>query len=384
MLRKAFAGSLLTTALALGASASAMAELPTESITTGKLPPPNPYRIYLHDVAIGHIVDGRLHVIDGENLRYEGVIATGLAGQAALSADRKEIFVATTYYSRLSHGVRTDVVDVHDAQTLALTGEIEIPPRHAQSLHYKGTIRPSADGRWLFVQYATPATSVGIIDLKTRTAVNEVATPGCWAILPAASVGGRFSTVCGDGTLLTVSLDEAGQVRTQKRSARFFDPDKDPIFIHGEQDGDTYRFVSFHGEIHTAHVGGEVAAHDAPWSILGAADRKQGWRPGGYQVFAQHNASGRLYVGMHDKGKEGSHKTPAKEIWTIDLASKKRVARSPGNDAIALAVSQGERPRLFAYDGVKAAIAVFDASRKLTLSKRMEGVGETPTQMELH
>ncbi|WP_398306960.1 amine dehydrogenase large subunit [Zoogloea sp.] len=384
MLRKAFAGSLLTTALALGASAGAMAELPTESITTGKLPPPNPYRIYLHDVAIGHIVDGRLHVIDGENLRYEGVIATGLAGQAALSADRKEIFVATTYYSRLSHGVRTDVVDVHDAQTLALTGEIEIPPRHAQSLHYKGTIRPSADGRWLFVQYATPATSVGIIDLKTRKAVNEVATPGCWAILPAASVGGRFSTVCGDGTLVTVSLDDAGQVRTQKRSARFFDPDKDPIFIHGEQDGDTYRFVSFQGEIHTAHVGGEVASYDAPWSILGAADRKQGWRPGGYQVFAQHNASGRLYVGMHDKGKEGSHKTPAKEIWTVDLASKKRVARSPGNDAIALAVSQGERPRLFAYDGVKAAIAVFDASRKLTLSKRMEGVGETPTQMELH
>jgi methylamine dehydrogenase heavy chain len=384
VLRKAFAGSLLTTALALGASAGAMAELPTESITTGKLPPPNPYRIYLHDVAIGHIVDGRLHVIDGENLRYEGVIATGLAGQAALSADRKEIFVATTYYSRLSHGVRTDVVDVHDAQTLALTGEIEIPPRHAQSLHYKGTIRPSADGRWLFVQYATPATSVGIIDLKTRKAVNEVATPGCWAILPAASVGGRFSTVCGDGTLVTVSLDDAGQVRTQKRSARFFDPDKDPIFIHGEQDGDTYRFVSFQGEIHTAHVGGEVASYDAPWSILGAADRKQGWRPGGYQVFAQHNASGRLYVGMHDKGKEGSHKTPAKEIWTVDLASKKRVARSPGNDAIALAVSQGERPRLFAYDGVKAAIAVFDASRKLTLSKRMEGVGETPTQMELH
>lgn len=384
MLRKAFAGSLLTTALALGASAGAMAELPTESITTGKLPPPNPYRIYLHDVAIGHIVDGRLHVIDGEKLRYEGVIATGLAGQAALSADRKEIFVATTYYSRLSHGVRTDVVDVHDAQTLALTGEIEIPPRHAQSLHYKGTIRPSADGRWLFVQYATPATSVGIIDLKTRKAVNEVATPGCWSILPAASVGGRFSTVCGDGTLLTVSLDEAGQVRTQKRSARFFDPDKDPIFIHGEQDGDTYRFVSFHGEIHTAHVGGEVAAYDAPWSVLGAADRKQGWRPGGYQVFAQHNASGRLYVGMHDKGKEGSHKTPAREIWTVDLASKKRIARSPGNDAIALAVSQGERPRLFAYDGVKAAIAVFDASRTLALSKRMEGVGETPTQMELH
>ncbi len=214
--------------------------------------------------------------------------------------------------------------------------------------------------------------------------VAEVATPGCWSILPAATTGGRFSTVCGDGTLLTVSLDAAGQVANQKRSAKFFDADKDPIFIHGEQDGDSYRFVSFLGDVYTAHVGGEVARFESPWSILSAADRKQGWRPGGYQLIAQHNASGRLFVGMHDKGFEGSHKTPAKEIWTVDLASKKRVARTPGNNAIALAVSQGDGARLFAYDGVKAAIAVFDAKGKLALAKRMEGIGETPTQMELH
>jgi methylamine dehydrogenase heavy chain len=47
-------------------------------------------------------------------------------------------------------------------------------------------------------------------------------------------------------------------------------------------------------------------------------------------------------------------------------------------------VSQGDGARLFAYDGVKAAIAVFDAKGKLALAKRMEGIGETPTQMELH
>ncbi len=384
MLRKAIAGSLLTTALTLGMSAGAFAELAPEPISTGKLPPPNPYRIYLSDVAIGHIVDGRLHVIDGDKLHYQGIVATGYAGQVTLSADRKEIFVATTYYSRLSHGVRTDVVDVHDAQTLARTGEIEIPPRHAQSLNYKGTIRASADGRWLFVQYATPATSVGVIDLQTRKAVAEVPTPGCWSILPAASVGGRFSTICGDGTLLTVSLDAKGQLAAQKRSARFFDADKDPIFIHGEQDGDTYRFISFHGDVYTAQVGGEVAGFEPAWSILDAADRKQGWRPGGYQLIAQHNGSGRLYVGMHDKGAEGSHKTPAKEIWTIDLAARKRVARTPGNNAIALAVSQGEGAKLFAYDGVKGAIAAFDAGSKLALTGRIERVGETPTQMELH
>ncbi len=384
MFRKAIAGSLLTTALALGTSAGALAELVPETITTGKLPPATSYRIYLHDVSISHIVDGRLHVIDGERMDYRGMLATGFTGQAALSADRQEIFVATTYYSRLNHGTRTDVVDVHDANTLTKTGEIPIPPRHAQSLHYKGTIRPSADGRWLFIQYATPATSIGIIDLKTRQAVNEVATPGCWAILPSASVGGRLSTVCGDGTLLTVTLDDSGKVATQKRSARFFDPDKDPIFIHGEQDGDSYRFVSFQGDIYTAHLDGEIARFEPAWSFLTAADRKQGWRPGGYQVIAQHNASGRLFVGMHDKGSEGSHKTPAKEIWTVDLKARKRIDRTFGHNAIALAVSQGDAPRLFAYDGVKLALQGFTADRKLTLAKRLDAVGETPTQMELH
>ncbi|WP_198363231.1 amine dehydrogenase large subunit [Thauera sinica] len=121
---------------------SARAELQVEIPKVAEMPPPNPYRIFLSDVAIGHIVDGRLHVIDGDGLRYLGMVATGYAGQAILSPDRREIYVATTYYSRLSSGVRTDTVDIHDAQTLVKTGEIIIPPIHAQALHYKGTIRP--------------------------------------------------------------------------------------------------------------------------------------------------------------------------------------------------------------------------------------------------
>ena len=142
-------------------------------------------------------------------------------------------------------------------------------------------------------------------------------------IRPQESVATAVTLLCERRIGALVVTDAAGQVANQKRSAKFFDADKDPIFIHGEQDGDSYRFVSFLGDVYTAHVGGEVASFDASWSILSAADRKQGWRPGGYQLIAQHNASGRLFVGMHDKGFEGSHKTPAKEIWTVDLASER-------------------------------------------------------------
>lgn len=382
MVRHTLSGLGLSLLLALSGG-TAVAEIAPEIISVKPLAPANPYRIYLSDVSIDHIVDGRLHVIDGQNRAYLGMIATGFAGQSVLSPDRKTIYVATTYYSRLNHGERTDVVDIHDAETLTKTGEIVIPPRHAQALNYKGTLRTSSDGRWLYVQNATPATSVTIVDLQARKPVAEVATPGCWIVLPAHTVPTRFSTVCGDGTMLTISLDGNGQPTTQKRSEKFFDPDRDPIFIHGEQDGDTYRFVSYLGDVYTAHLGGETASFDAAWPLVSAAERKAGWRPGGYQVIAQHNESGRLFVGMHAGGKDGSHKWPAKEIWAFDIAAKKRIAKAPGSDAIAIGVSRGAAPKLFAYDGVKGGIATYDADGKLKLAGRMDGVGETPTLMEL-
>ena len=381
MLRKTLAGISVAGLLALTGSL-AHAEFTPEIVSVGKLAPADPYRIYLSDVAINHIVDGKLHVIDGKNMHYLGMVATGYAGQSTLSPDRKTIYVATTYYSRLNHGERTDVVDIHDALTLAHTGEIVIPPRHAQSLNYKGTIRTSSDGRWLFVQNATPATSVTVVDLAAGKVASEVQTPGCWIVLPAAGTPGRFSTVCGDGTMLTVTLDADGKPATQKRSAKFFDADKDPIFIHGEQDGDVYRFVSYGGDLYTANVGGETASFEAPWSLLSAGERKAGWRPGGYQVLAEHKASGRLYVAMHDKSYEGSHKNPAKEIWAFDRASHKRLGRVPGSNAIAVAVSQGEAARLFAFDAVKGGIASYDASGLKPLG-RIEGVGDTPNLMEM-
>lgn len=360
------------------------ADEPSEQVTTAKLPAATPYRIYVADFAINHIVDGRIHVIDGDALKYRGVIATGMAGNSTLSPDRSELYVATTYYPRLSRGERTDVVDIYDLATLAHKGEIPIPPKHAQALPYRGTIRTSADGRLLFVQNATPATSVTVVDLKARKFVAEVPTPGCWIVLPSQSVASRFSTLCGDGTVLTVTLDDEGKLKTQKRSARFFNPDEDPLFVHAENIGDRYLFVSFKGRIYTANLGGEQASFEEPWSLLSRDDARQGWRPGGYQPLALHERTGRLYVAMHPKGIEGSHKDPAKEIWAFDLATKKRVARAPGNNATAITVSRNEQPRLFALDGLKMGLAVYDAAGKLAFRQRMEGVAETATGLEMH
>lgn len=363
-------------------ASSAKGEVPAEQLSVAKLLPANAHRVYIPDLALPHIVDGKLHVVDGEKLKYLGLIPLGYAGQSTLSPDRKEIYVATTYYTRLSRGERAEVLDIWDAETLTHKGEIPIPPKHAQALNYKGTIRTSADGRFVLIQNATPASSVSVVDLTARKFVAEIPTPGCWIVIPSQTVANRFSTICGDGTLMTFVLDAEGKPQSSKRSRKFFDPQGDPIFVQTENVGERHFFVSFKGNIHTADLSGEEATFEPAWPLLGKTDEKLAWRPGGYQPLAVHRASGRLFVAMHSAGKEGSHKDPAREIWVFDLASKKRIGKLPGRNAIAIAASQDEAPLLFGIDGRKMGLVVFEAGKTLRFKGELAPLAETAFNIE--
>jgi methylamine dehydrogenase heavy chain len=375
-----------------GAAAAAMllmgnvhaADFVAEQVTIGKLPPANPARMYVSDVAISHIVDGRMHIVDGETLKYQGVVGTGFTGLATLSPDRSEIYVATTYLSRLNRGERTDTLDIYDSTTLNLKEEIIIPPKHAQALPYKGVIAVTGDGRFVVVQNATPASSLAVIDRKASKYVTEIPTPGCWSILMAKTSQRRFTTVCGDGTLLTITLDEQGMPADQQRSERLFDPDKNPVFTQTENEGDEYLFLGFYGDILSANLGGPKAVIGESWSLLDEKDRKEGWRPGGYQPFAWHPASKRLYVAVHPAGAEGSHKNPAAEVWAFDTQSRKRVARVPGENTVALAVSHEDKPRLFGIDPLTAGLLRYETVPALKFVQRQDGFGEAPILIEMH
>lgn len=376
---------LLQACLAAGAAVAQTKPppLPEEEIKVERLAPADGNRLYVTDPTFGHMVDGRMYVIDGASGRFHGMIGTGFGALGTLSRDGRSIYLATTYYPRLSRGQRADVVEIHDTETLALKAEIDIPAKRAQSISYRGLLTTSADGRFLYVQNATPATSVTVVDLAAQKYVAEIPTPGCWSIQPWAQ-GHRFSTICGDGTLLTVTLDEAGQAGSRERSARFFDPDADPIYIHPEIDGDRRHFVSYNGNVYSLTLAGDAPSFAAPWSLLDARDRKQAWKPGGLQISALHRASGTLFVNMHDKGYEGSHKNPSKEIWAYDLKAQKRIARIPSNHAVSLAVSQGAEPLLYGLNLEKATIAVRRVAPGYAKVRDIPGVGETAMFMELN
>jgi methylamine dehydrogenase heavy chain len=361
-------------------SSSVFADLPVEQVTvvpaiTAK------NRAYVSDIAINHIGDGKLHVIDTDNGNYLGVIGSGFAGQVTYSPDGSDIILATGYLTRGQRGPRTDIVEVWDANTLAFKYEIEIPAKRAMAVNYRNTIRTSADGRWVFVQNSTPGSSITVVDLQEKRMAAEIATPGCWGIYPPASRSDRFSTLCGDGSIATITLDDSGDAVHRASTDSVFDADKDAWFIQGEQDGDRYHFVTFLGNVATVNVGDESAVLEETWPLVRTpADRKKSWRPGGYQPLALHVASNRLYVAVHSGGAEGSHKNPAGEIWAFDLNSKKRVARLPGHNAVAITASSDGK-RILAIDIMKLTLVAIDLGAK-PKSRVLTQVGDIPVQVD--
>jgi len=368
---------------ALAADKSVPAPLPEEEMTVEKLAPADGNRLYVTDPTFGHMVDGRMYALDGASGRFLGMIGTGFGALTMLAPDGKSVYVVTTYYPRLSRGKRDDVVEIHDAQTLELKGEIDIPAKRAEAISYRSLLATSADGRFLYVQNATPATSVTVVDLAAKKAVSEIATPGCWSIHPW-TVGKRFSTICGDGTLQTITLDESGQLQGRDHSAKFFDPDKDPIYIHPEVQGDHRYFVSYQGDIYGIRLAGDAPSFDPVWSLLDSRDKKAGWRPGGLQVMAMHQASNTLFVNMHDHGYEGSHKNPGKEVWAVNLTNHQRVARIKADMPISIVASQGAQPKLYMLNIEKATIDVRKIAPGYPHEREIKGVGETSMFMEVN
>ena len=361
-------------------------ELPAETLKDGgTLAAATTERVYVADVVISNIVDGRLRVFDARAGKLLGMINTGYAGNFALSAKADEVYVATTYLSRGGRGERSDILEVWDAQSLAFKHEVLLPPRRAQTLNYRGMVSVTANGRFVLVQNATPATSITVVDLAERKVASEIATPGCWGTLPAAGHPARFAMLCGDGKLATVTLDDKGQAAERQLSGKLFDADQDAWFATAERVGDRFFFLSFKGRLTEVDLSGPAARQVAARSVVNAADQKLGWRPGGYQAFAVHPGGRFAVLAMHDQGREGTHKLPAKQLWVLDLESGRRLARLPGQGVASLTFSKSGQ-RLQALDAVSSALRVWDwqDTGKLKVASVIKPSGHSALHLESH
>ncbi len=356
--------------------AATVAPLQAEQATSEKLGALKPHWFFVADTNFLGYLDSKEYLYDGDTGAMLGMLSTGAFGNAAeFAPDFSAIYVPEMYYSRGSRGERTDVVTIYDTKELKAIGEVVIPAKRATGVPHRAYQGLSDDGRFMYVSNMTPATSVSVVDVQARKFIAEIEISGCNLVYP---VGNRaFASLCGDGTVQVVSLDEQGNLKGRERSAKFFDPDKDPVTEKASRFGNTWLFISFDGYVHPVAFDGGKAKPGKPWSLFTDKERADGWKIGGGQFNAVHQSLGRLFVIVH-KGGPYSHKEAGKDVWTYDLATSKKLGSiSMVAPVTMLGLTKDAAPLLIADYPATPAVYVYDALKGTHL-RTIEGPPMVP------
>jgi len=375
---------ILSFALAIGAlgGGSARADLTPD---VGRGPevaslavPASKHWVWVNDFVFPHMADGMAYLVDGDTGRYLGTLSTGYSfSHVLLSRDSRLIYSPETYFSRGTRGKRTDVVTLYDTGTLGVVGEIPIPPKRSSNLPMIGNQVLTDDDRFLLIYNFNPGQSITVVDTKSRKFVREVESPGCALVYPTGPRS--FFTVCGDGSLLLVNLDDKGGAQ-QKRTPPLLGMGSDPVTEKAVRIGHTWYFVSFAGRIYPLEVDADHAVIGTTWWLTSEAERKDGWRPGGIQQLAVNADKSRLYAVMHRGGIE-THKDPGKDVWVFDVSTRQRVQQIVlKNSATSILLSRDEHPLLFSISIEATDLDIYDAPSGRWL-RTVEHIGTTPTIM---
>jgi len=363
----------LMTATALAASAIAFApaaaqtaqppELQPEESDVAPMPPLSPRWIFVSTAWAGQ----GTRIFDGDSGKMVGLIHHGPMANVTIDPRAKSYYVSETIWTKGNRGTRQDMVTVYDAKTMNLVREIPLPGRQLVSFR-KNNFTVSADGRYGYSYNMDPASSIVVVDLDKNRVVQNIEVPGCG--LSFAAVNDVVGSLCADGT---IALAKVGSKAEVGHSASFFSAEDDPIFdnIVIDPTGKA-TMLSYTGLIYEAKLdapelasGGAVAPG---WSVQEAAGMPKptsapvvaNWFPGGRQPLAVHRASGKLFVLMH-MGEYWSQKEGGEEVWVLDGASKKLLARRKLPDHAGLIeVTQDAKPLVY-VNNEACKLWVFDA-----------------------
>ncbi|SDT99760.1 amine dehydrogenase large subunit [Geopseudomonas guangdongensis] len=370
-----------TLALGMALAGAAQAELPAEELGQVTLPfPPEPHRAYVVDVEFENMIATRVTVIDPDNKRMLGMLSTGGMAPMVPSRDQKRLYTADTYWSRYVRGTRTDMLTAWDSSTLSPLWEVEIPPKRANSITERYALTTSSDDRFVYIYNFTPSTSVTVVDVQARKAVNEIAISGCILNYPVGAR--RFASLCGDGSLQVLTLDDNGK-EVSRHQTPMFDPNQVKMVERAVAKGDTYYFTTTEGVVHPVDLSGDKPKFLPTWSLVSEDEKKAGWAPGGWQMMALAPQLDRLYVLMHPDHQPLMWEDPSTIVWVYDLKTRKKIGtlEAPGL-MWSLHATSDANPLLLGTT-VTGDMEVFDLkSGKHTGT--VEKVAKTPTLIQSH
>lgn len=331
-----------------------------------------------------HMLDGKAIVIDATKdtvpEQVKGTFNIAMIGNFAQSDKNGEFYVTETFHTRGSRGARTDVVTIYDKVNLSPVAEVVWPvPKRFQGMPERYALSLINDDHLLLVFNFNPATSVTVIDTKTRKIVNEVQIPGCAMMYPTGQLS--FTSICSDGGLLTSTLKADGGLLEQKRIAPFFDPITTPVFERPAIINGIAYFPGFDAQVYPVDLTGDKAVIGEKWHLVPEAEQAENWRPGGVGI-VDIDSKGRFYVLMHPNGKEGTHNEGGSEVWIYDAANKSRVKRIALKEwGLSIGVSRGEEPLLLVTNPVNMSLEVYDVGSG-EFQRTISGIGEeTPLML---
>lgn len=322
-------------------SAQADTKFVPEKFTVEKTIKPGP-----NVIVNGASWDGasKIHIYGQDELNYKGSVSAGLVSQTLTSKDGKQLYVLSHYMKRYTYGPVESAVQVFDINTLTQVKEIIVPNKAAHAIGMPSLLESNYDDSLIFVQNATPATSVTIVDKKLGKAINEIAIPGCFGIFPAKDTN-KFSTLCSTGTIKSVTLD-GSKYEISESKPELFDVDKDALYVQAVRNTNGLLMIpSFSGNLYMVDDSGKSPKLVEKISITKGIEGN--WAPGGYQVMSYNKSLNTVFLLMHPDAYEGSHKDASSEIWAYSMDKKEIISRSPAEYLVALTVTQGETPILF-------------------------------------
>ena len=270
------------------------------------------------DTAFPAAEAAKTYVLDGSTGAIQGMFNQAYWPNFAVSPDGTELYAVDTYWEKHTRGKRSDYIVVRDARTLEVKEDIPLPAGRLLIVSKKYNFDVTPDGHYGLTYNLAPSTAVTVTDLKARKSVGSIRIPGCGLIF--AQAPNRFSSLCADGSIATVTFDESAK-GSIKRADKVFDAKNDPAFEHSAWDKkhQMLYLVTYSGDVVPVSLAGDEAAPAAKWSLTTQAERAAGWRPGGWQISHFHSANRRLYVLMH-QGHPWTHKNSGTEVWEFDAA----------------------------------------------------------------
>jgi methylamine dehydrogenase heavy chain len=347
-----------------------------ESHVTAVLSPTHARRVFVSDTAFPAAEAARTYIVDGSSGRLEGMLPQGYWPNFAVSPDGAFLYSADTYFEKHTRGKRSDYVVVRDARTLTVLDDIPLPTGRLLIVSKKYNFGVTPDGHYGLSFNLAPRTALSVVDLRARKYVGDIDIPGCGLVFPQAP--NRFTSVCADGSVVTVTFDEQLQA-SREHLRRVFDAESDPVFEHAGWDGPDHRLylVSYSGLVHPLDLSGAVAVKLPAWQLATEEERAEGWKPGGWQVAHFHAPTQRLYVLMH-QGHEWTHKQSGTEVWVFDAPSGRRLQRiALAQPVQSIAVSQDAAPLLYTLPE-EPEIQVYEAASGKLLHT-LDKLGFSPT-----